>query len=180
MSNNNLFRIAGYVAILSPILWVVAFGAGAVNPALAGPLFAVALIIFLVPVYALYVVHRAESSGLALGAALVTAVGLIVSVLAGDPNNPANSTTYGISAVVLGVGIVLFGWLAYNSAKMPRGLAIAVLISGVLSLACGIAYLGGPGLLDLANLLNFGSIIPFFVWMIWLGRLFLSGKLATA
>ena len=180
MSNSNLFRIAGYAAIVSPLLWVVALGSGVVNPALTGTIFAVASIVFLVPVYALYIVHRAELSGLALGAALLTAIGLIVTLFAGDPAVPANATLYGVSAVIFGVGIVLFGWLAYKSTKMPRGLAIIALIAGALSLVSGFAYLGGPGLLDLANLLNFASIIPFFIWMIWLGRLFLSGKLATA
>jgi len=180
MSNSNLFRIAGYIAILTPLLWVGAFGLGAVNPALTGLLLAVASIIFLVPVYALYIVHRAESSGLALGAVILTVVGLIVSPFAGDPTVPANATLYGGSSIVFGIGVFLFGWLAYKSAKMPRGLAIAALIAGVLSLVAGIAYLGGTGLADLANLLNFGLIIPFFVWMIWLGRLFLSGKLMTA
>lgn len=180
MSNNNLSRLAGYAAIVGPLIWIVALGAGAVNPAITGPLLVVGTLVFLVVVYALYFVHRVESSGLALGAAFLTTVGMIASLFAGDPSVPANATLYGVSTVVFGVGIVLFGWLAYNSAKMPRGLAIAALLSGVISLAAGIAYLGGSGLLDLANLLNFGSIIPFFVWMIWLGRLFLSGKLATA
>jgi hypothetical protein len=177
MSNNNLYRIAGYAAILTTVLWLGGFGIGAVNPALVAPLLAVASIVFLVVVYALYVVHRSESSGLALGAALFTVVGLTVSLLAGDPSVPANAMMYGISAVVFGVGIILFGWLAYKSSKMPRGLAIAALIGGALSLIAGFFYLGGAGLLDLANTLNFGSIVPFFVWMIWLGRLFLTGKL---
>jgi hypothetical protein len=63
---------------------------------------------------------------------------------------------------------------------MPRGLAIAALIAGALSLIAGFLYMGGAGMLDIANLLNFGSIIPFFVWMIWLGRIFLTNKRATA
>lgn len=179
MSNANLFRIAGYASFLTIVLWIGGFGVGAINPALVGPVLAVASIVFLVVVYALYVVHRAESSGLALGAALLTAIGLIISILSGDPNTP-NNTLYAISAVVFGIGIILFGWLAYNSAKMPRGLAIAGLIAGAFSLVAGFFYFGGAGLLDLANLLNFGSIIPFFVWMIWLGRRFLTRKLATA
>ncbi|CAG0953554.1 hypothetical protein GPROT1_00276 [Gammaproteobacteria bacterium] len=179
MSNRNLFRIAGFSTFLTLVLYLGGFGVGAANPALVGPFLAVASIVFLVVVYALYVVHRAESSGLAIGAALLTAVGLIVSVLAGDPNTPTN-ILYAVSAIIFGVGIVLFGWLAYNSAKMPRGLAIAALVAGALSLSAGFFDLGGNGLLDVANLLNFGSIIPFFVWMIWLGRLFLTGKLTTA
>ena len=178
MSNSNLFRIAGYASILTIVLWLGGFGIGAVNPALIGPVLAIASIVFLVVVYALYVLHRAESSGLALAAALLTAVGLILSILAGDPNTP-NNIVYAISAVVFGIGVMLFGWLAFNSAQMPRGLAIAALLGGALSLIAGFFYLGGAGMLDLANLLNFGSIIPFFVWMIWLGRLFLAGKLAT-
>jgi len=80
----------------------------------------------------------------------------------------------------MGAGIVLFGWLAYKSTKMPRGLAIAALISGVLTLLGGITYLAGIGTTVLGNLVNFGAAIPYFVWMIWLGRLFLSGKLAKA
>ncbi|MBI5654020.1 MAG: DUF4386 family protein [Chloroflexi bacterium] len=180
MSNSNLFRIAGYAAFLTLVLWIGGFGIGAVNPALVGPFLAIASIVFLVVVYALYVVHRAESSGLTLAAALLTAIGLIVSILAGDPSVPANATMYGVSAIIFGAGVVLFGWLAFNSGKMPRGLAIAALIAGALSLIAGFFYLGGVGLLDIANLLNFGSIIPFFVWMIWLGRLFLTNKLATA
>ena len=83
MSNNNLFRIAGYAAIVSPFLWIAALGSGAANPAFTGPMLAVASIVFLVPVYALYVVHRAESSGLALGAALLTAAGYDRNALCG-------------------------------------------------------------------------------------------------
>jgi hypothetical protein len=177
MSNNNLSRLGGYASFLTPLLYIGGFALSAVNPALVPLLLAVASIVFLVVVYALYVVHRTESSGLALGAALLTAVGLIVSLLAGDPSVPANAMMYGISAVVFGVGIILFGWLAYKSSKMPRGLAIAALIAGALSLVGGFFYLSGTGMLDLANILNFVSIIPFFVWMIWLGRLFLTGKL---
>jgi hypothetical protein len=180
MSNSNLFRIAGYGAILSPVLWIVALGVGALNPALTSPLLVVASIIFLPAVYALFVVHRAESFGLALSAALLTAIGLIVGTFAGDPSVPANAPLYGGSSIIMGAGIVLFGWLAYKSTKMPRGLAIAALITGVLTLLGGITYLAGIGTTALGNLLNYGLIIPYIVWMIWLGRHFLSGKLATA
>jgi hypothetical protein len=180
MANSNLFRIAGYAAFLGPLLWIIALGAAVINPTITVILFGVASIVFLVVIYALYVIHRAEASGLALVAALLSAVGLIVSLFTGDPSVPANATLYGISTVVFGGGIILFGWLAYKSAKMPRGLAIAALIAGIISLIAGIAYLGGTGMADLANLLNTLSIIPFIVWMIWLGRLFLSGKQATA
>jgi hypothetical protein len=179
MSNSNLFRIAGYASILTIVLWLGGFGIGAVNPALIGPVLAIASMVFLVVVYALYVAHRAESSGLALAAALLTAVGLILSILAGDPSTP-NNILYAVSSIIFGVGIILFGWLAFNSAQMPRGLAIAALIAGALSLIAGFLYMGGAGMLDIANLLNFGSIIPFFVWMIWLGRIFLTNKRATA
>lgn len=179
MSNSNIFRIAGYASILTIVLWLGGFGIGAVNPALIGPVLAIASMVFLVVVYALYVAHRAESSGLALAAALLTAVGLILSILAGDPSTP-NNILYAVSSIIFGVGIILFGWLAFNSAQMPRGLAIAALIAGALSLIAGFLYMGGAGMLDIANLLNFGSIIPFFVWMIWLGRIFLTNKRATA
>ncbi len=180
MSNSNLFRIAGYCAILTPVLYIVALGVGALNPALTSPLLVVATIMLLPVVYALFVVHRAESSGLALGAALLTAVGFIVGIFAGDPSVPANAPLYGGSSIISGAGIVLFGWLAYKSTKMPRGLAIAALITGVLSLLVGITFVAGLGATNLGNLLNFGLIIPYFVWVIWLGLHFLSGKIATA
>lgn len=180
MSNSGLFRMAGYASLVTTLLWIVSLGVGSVNPALASPIFAAATIVFMVPVYALYIVHRAQSSGMALGAALLTAVGLIATLFTGDPAVPANAILYEFSYVVFAIGIVLFGWLAYHSAKMPRGLAIAALVSGVLSLVVAIAYAGGTGMAEIANLLNYGSNIPFFVWMIWLSLVFLSGKLATA
>ena len=180
MSTSTLFRVAGYSAIVTLVLWIGGFAIGAVSPALVGPALALAAIIFLVVIYALYLVHRTESSGLALGATLLTALGMIVSLFAGDPSVPTNAFFYGTCTVVFGVGIVLLAWLAFNSPKMPRGLAIAVLIMGIMSLVAGVFYLGGAGMLDIANLLNFGSIIPSIVWMLWLGRLFLSGKMATA
>ena len=175
MSNSSLFRIAGFCAILSLVVYVVAFGLFSTNAGLMTTSFIVATVALLVVLYALYVVHRPESSGLALGAGLITAIGTIASLFAGDPAVPANAFLYGASSVVFGVGILLFGWLAYKSSKMPRLLAYIVLFAGALSLLTGLLFLAGSS--DLGNQLNFASILPFFAWMIWLAYLFLTGKL---
>ncbi len=180
MLSNNLFRFAGYAAILSAVLTVVAIGVGITSDMnnMLGLVCSIASSILFVPVvYALYLVHRAQSPGLALAAAILTIVGDIASIFF-DPAAPANAPLSGIITVILGIGVLLFGWLAFGNNQMPRGIPIVVWLAGGLVVLSGILFLIGS--VELGGLVSFASVIPFIVWAVWLGTYFLSQKFATA
>ncbi|NOH02655.1 MAG: hypothetical protein HND47_12205 [Chloroflexi bacterium] len=170
MSSNNLFRYGGIPAIASAVLYVLALGTGFATggaPSAVGmALTVVSILSFLVVVYALYVAHRSEGPGMSLIAMLAAGGGTLGGLFL-DPTKI--TPLFGVVALVYGIGVTLFGWLAHRSPKMPRGMGIVVIVTGVLSLIlAAVAFAGGS--VEIFGLLNLVLTVPYVVWLIWLGR----------
>jgi hypothetical protein len=111
MSNNNVFRLAGWCALLAVLLMVSFFVVFSVAPTSGiGEILAVIGVFVLTPVfYALYIVHRPESAMLSLA-------GLILWIPAGILDiasllNPANTFLYAVDSVVFSLPFFIFGFL---------------------------------------------------------------------
>jgi hypothetical protein len=178
MPNNILFRIAGWCALLAGLIMGAFFVASAIAPtSVIGKILAIMGVLAMTVVfYALYVAHRSESAGLSL-------VGLLLWIPAGVVDiaslaSPANTLLYAVDSLLFALPFLIFGFLAYRSAKMPRGLALIGLLSGVCWVITGAAaFIGSAAIGMVASL---GGFIFMLVWLAWLWRVFVSGKLATA
>jgi hypothetical protein len=174
MPSNRFFRIAGWCALASALLLVAAavsfpLGAGTVG----GVLEIVFLLTLVFVFYALYVTHRSESRWLSLAGMILVfpAIGMDVASMTNYGNTLLGSLWY----LLLSLPFLVFGFLAFGSAKMPRGLAVVALVIGVAYVVSGAA-----GLLGSQNLADSVSLIPMvltLVWLVWLCRVFLSGRL---
>lgn len=134
-----------------------------------------ALLVVSVVFYALYVFHHPESAGLSLA-------GLVLWIAAGVANfaslfDMKNNTLYAAASLLFALPLLLFGYLAYRSAKMPRGLAVMALLSGVAWAVTGLVSFGSP---SIGLVLTLVSTVFWVVWLVWLWRVLSSGKLATA
>jgi len=196
MSNNNFTRIAGIAGILSVVLAVAGYmTTGTTSSMPSGPLFVtltvasnLAGIIFVVGLYLLY---RAEAATLSLVAVGVSVVGGLLFIIIGvfmsyDFNNPLLMIA-DISVYV--VGVPLFSWLAYQSGKMPRPLAIIGFLAGlaglgvyVLKLGAGVDALTTPNapLAGVATIFYYAYFLLAFGWVAWTGYMLMSGKAQTA
>ena len=177
MSNNSLFRTAGWCAALSVLFTVISFVMFSVMPTspLSVVVAALALLVVTVVFYALYVLHRSESAGLSL-------FGLVAWIAAAAVNfaslfNMTNQALYGIASLLFALPLLVFGFLAYRSARVPRGLAVLALLGGVLWAITGAVSFGGS---SLGLALTLVSTIVWAAWLVWLWRFFSSGKLAKA
>ena len=178
MSNNKLFRFAGRCALATVLLTLVVWGFYITAPTSSLILILGVLTMFvLTPVfYALYVFHRSESAGLSLvGLVLwvVAAVLQIVSLLA-----ITNNFLYAIASLVFALPLLVFGFLAYRSTRMPRGLALVTLLTGIVWLILGAVSFNGTTTLAMVG--GVASTLFMVVWLVWLWRLFTSGKLVTS
>jgi hypothetical protein len=175
MSNNRLFRIAGWCALATLLLMVAAIvafplGAGTAGGALELTSFLGLTVVF----YALYVEHRAESPGLSHVALVVWFPAAAVDVV--SMAKYGNSFLGGLWYTLFSVPFLIFGLLAWRSTKMPRGLAIVALLTGVTYFVSGVS-----GLLGSQTIADNVSLIPTLstlVWLGWMSRVFLSGRLA--
>jgi hypothetical protein len=178
VSNNNLFRIAGWCAILAALIMVSFLVLSSIAPTSAvGVILAIIGVLLMTLVfYALYVAHRSESAGLSLA-------GLVLWILAGVVDiaslaNPANTWLYAVDSLLFSLPFLIFGFLAYRSASMPRGLGLIGLLTGVVWLITGAAsFIGSTTMGMVASL---GGFVLMLVWLVWLWRVFSSGKLAMA
>ncbi len=174
MSNNNLFRYSGFAAIASAVLYVVSLvmtiATGGAPSAVGFVLIIVSSLLFLLVIGALYRVHRSEAAGMSLTALILAAVGTIGGLFL-DPSKI--TPLFGLVALLFAIGMLLFGWLAYRSPKMPRGMGIVVIVTGALGLVLtAAAFAGSSG--DVVGLINLILIVPYVVWLIWLGRHWLA------
>ena len=125
---------------------------------------------------ALYVAHRSESAGLSL-AGLVSWIPAAVVDIA-SLANPANTLLYAVDSLLFSLPFLIFGFLAYRCARMPRGLGLIGLLTGVVWLISGAAsFIGSTTIGMVASLGGFALML---VWLVWLWRVFSSGRLATA
>lgn len=181
MNNQSIFRYGGIAAIVSTVLYVVSMvfwmGAGTSGPSpLAQTLYVASQLIFLVTLYALYVVHRDESPTLVLIGALVLAISIVASLFI-DPTDTSNPIMP-LLTIGYGIGALILGWLAYRSPKLNKGIGIAALITGMMSLVM-VPFIMGGASAELVGMLNLGVTIPYLVWLVWLGVYFLQGKTAV-
>jgi hypothetical protein len=62
---------------------------------------------------------------------------------------------------------LILGWLAYRSPRLSKGIGIAALLTGALSLAMVPFILAGAA--EMVGLLNLLLSLPYLVWLGWLG-----------
>lgn len=177
MNGQSLFRYGGIAAIVSALLYIVSMvvwmGAGeAAAPPLAAAMYAVSSVIFLVTLYALYALHRDEAPGLSLAALLLLGISMVASLFI-DPTDLGNPLVYALTCGY-GLGVLLLGWLAYRSPRLPTGVGILALVMGVLSLAMLVPMVMGAG--EVVGIVNLVVGIIYIVWLMWLGWIFVKGS----
>jgi hypothetical protein len=178
MSDNRLFRIAGWCAILAALIMVSFLVLSSIAPTSAvGMILATIGVLLMTGVfYALYVVHCPESAGLSLA-------GLVLWILAAAVDiaslaNPDNTLLYAADSLLFALPFLIFGFLSYPSAKMPHALGLIALLTGVVWVIAGAAsFVGSTAVGMVASL---GAFALMLVWLVWLWRVFSSGRLATA
>lgn len=176
MSDDRLFRIAGWCTIASVVLLVAATVSFPLGAGMLGGALEILFLLTLVFVfYALYVVHRSESRQLGLAGLilLVLAIGMDVASM----TNYGNAVLGALWYLLLSLPFLIFGVLGYRSARMPSGLAVLAILTGVANIAAGVAELVGNQ--DLADNVSALPLILMLVWLVWLARVFLSGRLAA-
>lgn len=172
MSNTNLFRFAGWSAILSILFSFAMFafiGGG------RGGMFLVANIIAFfftaVVFYSLFIFHRPQSATLSLLILVIGILGLVLELIGSGPETPLGI----ITSVIYGSTYLLIGYLGYGNAQMPRWLAICgYVVGGALLVMAGAFALGQT---VLAN--NVFSMLMFAAWIVWsvgIWRFFTSSK----
>jgi uncharacterized membrane protein YwaF len=136
----------------------------------------ISLLLLIFVFYALYIAHRTESKGLSLAGLilLIAAIGVDIVSMA----NYGNITLSNLWYLLLSLPFLIFGFLAFRSQRMPRGLAVVALLAGVTFFIAGVVgLLGSPDMADNISLL---SILLMLVWLVWLWRVFLSEKMTTS
>jgi len=178
MSNNNLFRIAGWCAFVTALVMLAfhVFPGGA--PASVALILSIVTFLGLTVVfYALFVTHRPEAAMLSL-AGLILWVIVFVLNLIGLVTNSVNMFLSSLGSLLWGLPFLIFGFLAWRSARMPRGVAVLALLAGAVSLVLGVAgFMGSAAIVDSGNLV---LDVLMLVWVVWLGIVFLSKKFAAA
>lgn len=130
-----------------------------------GVLLALAGILILTPVfYALYLIHHSES-------AILSHVGFIFWFPAGALDmasllNHENTMIYIIDCFIFSVPLMIFGFLAFKSKKMPNGIAIMALLSGVFYLMSGMATFYNTEMIGMYT--GFGGLVFMLIWFTWL------------
>jgi hypothetical protein len=176
MNKNNLFRIAGWCALVTGLLMLL-IPVVQLVPSVIGMILNIVILLGITIVfYTLYVAHRAESAGLSLVGLILWLLSLVLTV-AGFLTTISNSLS-NLGSLLWALPFLIFGYLAWRSARMPRLLAVLALLIGVLYLLLGVAgFMGAAGFTNGGNLV--GDILM-LVWLVWLWRLFLSKKFAAA
>jgi hypothetical protein len=178
MPNKNLFRIAAWcvlVVVLINLADFVLFPSG--KPTVAELILEVLLFLVLAFVfYALYVAHRVESPGLSLAGLVLSFVSVAVNLA--SLGNFGNTFLSNASTLLLSLPFLIFGFLAWRSARMPRGLAIVTLLAGAFFLIGGVA--GFIGSATVAGVAGLASLVFMLVWAVWLWRVLLSNKFTAA
>lgn len=159
MSNANLYRLAGWSAILSIL---VSFGMFALIGGGRSVVFMVvsitAALFTLIALYGVYVFHRPQAPALSLAMLVCAAVGLTLENLGMGPDTPMGMVTN----VIYGTTFLLVGYLGYGNAQMPRWLAISAYVVGFASLAtAGASALGQVGVASAV------PMVLFVAWIAW-------------
>lgn len=180
MNNSSILRFGGIAALASAVLYIASMGlwmsAGTVSsPTLATTAYIVSQVAFLVTLYALFVIHRDEAPLLAPAGIGVLAISIGASLFI-DPTDMANPLLL-VLTICYGVGGIIVGVLAYRSPQLTRGMGIAAMVTGGLSLLMAPFILMGMG--ELVGLLNLGVSIPYLIWIVWLGLHLAQGRVGV-
>jgi hypothetical protein len=178
MANKNLFRIAGWCALVTGVIMVAFHVVPAGLPVIVGMVLSIVDLLGLTIVfYALYVAHRAESAGLSLAGLILWLLAFVLNLI-GLLTSLVNPFLSNVGSLLWALPFLIFGVLALRSASMPRGLAVLALLTGAVFLILGVAgFMGSAAIVDGGNLV---ADILMLAWIVWLGILFLSKKFATA
>ena len=176
MSNNNLYRFAGWSAILSIVFSFAMFGlVGEGRNAVFIAVSIIASVFTAIVLYGLYVFHRSQSAVVSLVMLACGVIGLVLENLGTGPEGSLFVLTNGIYSVAF----LLIGYLGFGNAIMPRWLAILAYVCGLATLGMAGAFaLGQPDLGE--NVFGMFQFLAWVVWSIGICRLFLSSKLAMA
>jgi len=176
MSNNKLFRNAGWCALAGAIFFIAAFVSFPLGLGMLGGIFEILSFLAVVVVfYGLYLTHGNEAKGLSLAGLVLAVAAIIVAIVVLVTNLPALANLW---YLLLALPFLIFGYLAYRNDRMPRGLAIVELLAGVLFLVAGLGgFISGP---DFADSLSLFAELLMLVWLFWLWRVFLSKKFSAA
>jgi len=178
MSNNKLFQIAGWCALVTGLAMLAFHVVPGGVPAVVGLILTVVTLVGLTIVfYALYVAHRAESARLSLAGLILWLLVCVLNLFVLVTNNVTTFLS-NLGSLLWALPFLIFGFLAWRSARMPRGVAVLALLAGAVALILGIAgFMGSAGIVDSGNLV---LDILMLAWIVWLGIVFLSKKFAAA
>jgi hypothetical protein len=177
MTNNTFFRHAGRCAVIVALLLLAIHVVPSGPASLAGLILTIAILLGLTFVfYTLYVAHRPVSPGLSqAGLALwylVLALNLVS--LAGRLGGVLGH----VDALLRPFPVLVFGFLAFRSERMPRSLAVAAFLGGIsLFISAFAGMLATRAAADAASLL---ADVFFLVWLIKLGFVFVSAEFSGA
>jgi hypothetical protein len=177
MNKNNLYRIAGWCALVTALLTVLIHlvPSGTLN--IVGLILQIVILVGLTfVIYALFIAHRAESAGLSLAGLIlgILILGLNLFTLVTNLNNTLINN---VGTLLWSLPFLIFGFLAWRSTRMPRGLAVAALLTGISFLIATVA--GMMGNEAVVNVVSLVADIFMLVWIVWLGIVFLSKKFAS-
>jgi hypothetical protein len=172
----KLFRIASWCALVTALLMLL-IPVVQSGPSAIGMILNIVILLGITFVfYVLYIAHRVESAGLSLVGLILWLFSLVLT-LVGFLTTLSNSLS-SVGSLLWALPFLIFGYLAWRSARMPRLLAVLALLIGVLYLLLGVAgFMGSAGFTNVGNLV--GDILM-LGWLVWLWRLFLSKKFAAA
>lgn len=185
MSSKNIYRTGGIAAIASVLREIIVnFVPDDVIDNLIGARFnfyllhLLSYVLILLIIWTLYHLYASINQKLSLTAFIVSIIGTVVLLMNGTPFIDFPSRIF-IIALIFNqiIPVIIFGILAYQHPHlgMPRVLAIVGILYAVI---WSVFYALGKIFPDL----NLGfaynlSIVLNLVWLIWTGRILLSGKL---
>lgn len=191
MKDSNLkqfFRFAGWSAYVSvaamfaSVLFVV-FELGGVFDTLGG-ISTLILALSMLPIaLALHRICRVSNPELSIVTVLIGAGAMLAAVsvqvlrLFGAVGLEELQS---IPFAVIGLWLLFAGYLTYTTSALPRGLAWLSIAAGagMVLVIAGFVVSYPPPLWGFAGEIVF--VIAYSIWAIWLGRLFLSGKLTIS
>jgi hypothetical protein len=176
MSNSKFIRSAGWWAFASAVILILAFVALYIAPSVGEILTIVFFLSLSLIFYALYVVFRSGSKGLSLLGLLLAILAIVFSIAANL--NEDNVTLSYLLYSILSLPFLIFGYLAFRSTRLSRGLAVVTLLTGVAYLISGVGgLLGSQSIFGTVSTL---STLLMLVWLFWFWRVFVSRKMAES
>jgi hypothetical protein len=184
MSNNSLFRFAGWSAYLSAAATIFGF-VTLITFFVVGEPFgtmndvsSVVIVLSALPVlFALYQLHRPGSPTGSL-IALITGVLATLSAAVFQVIFITTRKEYGDSVTlsygVFGLSLVIYAYLALKDKQLPRGLAWFGIVAGVGYVLVITGFILGGENHPLTYAGGLASVIAYPTWAIWLGRQLLS------